>query len=69
MPLRSPEIHSAPWPGALGLAFDEGMASLDMAILLAPPEREMAEAPAAIDSACELLTAGGATAPRPAGGV
>ena len=40
----------------LGLAFDEALAALDMAILLAPTEREMAEAPAAIDAARETLT-------------
>ena len=34
---------------ALGLAFDEAMAVLDLAILLAPTEREMAEAPEAIE--------------------
>ena len=33
------------WRG-LGLAFDEAMAALDMALLLAPTEREMAEAAA-----------------------
>jgi class 3 adenylate cyclase len=41
---------------ALGLAFDEAVTVLDMAILLAPTEREMAEAPAAIDAARETLT-------------
>ena len=41
---------------ALGLAFDEAMAVLDLAILLAPTEREMAEAPAAIEWARETLT-------------
>ncbi len=40
----------------LGLAFDEAMTSLDIAILLAPTEREMAEAPAAIEFARETLT-------------
>ena len=39
----------------LGLAFDEALAALDLAILLAPTEREMAEAPAAIDAARETL--------------
>ncbi|MGH2406654.1 MAG: AAA family ATPase [Candidatus Limnocylindrales bacterium] len=45
---------------ALGLAFDEAMATLDMAILLAPTEREMAEAPAALEAARETLTRLGA---------
>jgi len=45
----------------LGLAFDEAIAALDMAILLAPTEREMAEAPAAIDTARQTLTRLGAT--------
>ena len=40
----------------LGLAFDEAMAVLDMAILLAPTEREMAEVSSAIDWARETLT-------------
>jgi hypothetical protein len=40
----------------LGLAFDEAMAALDMALLLAPTEREMAEAPAAVEAARETLT-------------
>ncbi len=44
----------------LGLAFDEAMATLDMAIRLAPTEREMAEASAAIESAREMLTRMGA---------
>ncbi len=35
----------------LGCAFDEAMAALDMAILLAPTDREMAEAPAAMEAA------------------
>ncbi len=48
------------WRG-LGLAFDEAMAALDMAILLAPTEREMAEAAAAIESARETLARLGAT--------
>ena len=37
------------------------MAALDMAILLAPTEREMAEAPATIETARETLTRLGAT--------
>ena len=45
---------------SLGLAFDEAMAVLDMAILLAPTEREMAEASTAIDAARETLTRLGA---------
>jgi len=45
---------------ALGLAFDEAMAALDMAILLAPTEREMAEAPMAIETARETLARLGA---------
>ncbi|MDP9483328.1 MAG: AAA family ATPase, partial [Chloroflexota bacterium] len=44
----------------LGLAFDEAMATLDLAILLAPTEREMAEAPAAIEWARETFTRIGA---------
>jgi class 3 adenylate cyclase len=47
------------WRG-LGLAFDEAMATLDMAIVLAPSEREMAEAPEAIRVARETLTRLGA---------
>ena len=47
------------WRG-LGLAFDEAMAALDMAILLAPTEREMAEAHAAIETARETLNRLGA---------
>ena len=39
----------------LGLAFDEAMAALDVALLLAPSEREMTEAPAAITAARETL--------------
>jgi len=35
------------WQG-LGLAFDEAMTGLDLAILLAPTEREMPEASAAV---------------------
>lgn len=45
---------------ALGLAFDEAMAALDMAILLAPSEREMAEAASVIGAARETLTRIGA---------
>jgi len=41
---------------ALGLAFDEAMAILDMAILLAPTEAEMPEAGAAVAAAREILT-------------
>ncbi len=44
----------------LGLAFDEAMAAIDMATLLAPTEREMAEAPAAVAWARETLTRIGA---------
>ena len=44
----------------LGLAFDEAMAALDMAILLAPTEREMAEASTAIEAARETLSRIGA---------
>jgi hypothetical protein len=44
----------------LGLAFDEAMAVLDMAVLLAPTEREMAEARTAIEWARETLTRLGA---------
>ncbi|MGZ8502154.1 MAG: ATP-binding protein, partial [Candidatus Limnocylindrales bacterium] len=47
------------WRG-LGLAFDEAMATLDIAILLAPTEREMAEAPTAIEWARETLSRIGA---------
>ena len=47
------------WRG-IGLPFDEAMAALDLAILLAPTEREMAEAPAAIDGARETLARLGA---------
>jgi class 3 adenylate cyclase len=39
----------------IGLAFDEALAGLDLAILLAPTEREMAEAPAIIESTKALL--------------
>jgi hypothetical protein len=45
---------------ALGLAFDEAMAVVDMTLLLAPTEREMAEAPAAVESARQTLTRLGA---------
>ncbi len=45
---------------ALGLAFDEATAALDMTILLAPTEREMAEAPAAVEAARETLVRLGA---------
>jgi len=44
----------------LGLAFDEAMAALDLAILLAPTEREMAEASSSIEAARETLTRLGA---------
>ncbi len=44
----------------LGLAFDEAMAVLDLATLLAPGEREMAEAPAAIETARGTLARLGA---------
>ena len=44
----------------LGLALDHAMAALDMAVLLAPTEREMVEAPAAIETARETLTRLGA---------
>lgn len=44
----------------LGLAFDHAMAGLDMAVLLAPTEREMAEAPASVEAAAETLTRLGA---------
>jgi hypothetical protein len=42
------------WRG-LGLAFDEAMAALDLAVLLAPTEGEMAEAAAVIEAAREAL--------------
>lgn len=45
---------------ALGLAFDEAMAALDLAILLAPTEREMAEASTNFESARETLARLGA---------
>jgi hypothetical protein len=44
----------------IGCVFDEAMAVLDMAILLAPTESEMAEASTAIESARETLTRIGA---------
>jgi class 3 adenylate cyclase len=44
----------------LGCAFDEALAALDMAILLAPTEREMADAAAAIEGTRETLTRLGA---------
>ncbi len=44
----------------MGLAFDEAMAVLDMTILLAPNEREMSEAAAAIEVARETLARIGA---------
>ncbi len=44
----------------LGLAFDEAMAAIDLAALLDPSEREMAEAPAAIETARETLARLGA---------
>jgi class 3 adenylate cyclase/tetratricopeptide (TPR) repeat protein len=39
----------------LGLAFDEALAGLDLAILLAPTEREMGEAPAIVQSTQAVL--------------
>ncbi|HVA87544.1 MAG TPA: adenylate/guanylate cyclase domain-containing protein [Candidatus Saccharimonadales bacterium] len=45
----------------LGLVFDEAMAALDMAMLLTPTEREMAEAPAAVEASRETLTRLGAS--------
>jgi class 3 adenylate cyclase len=47
------------WRG-LGLAFDEAMAALDMATLLAPTEHEMAESAAAVSAARETFTRLGA---------
>ncbi|MEO8229035.1 MAG: adenylate/guanylate cyclase domain-containing protein [Chloroflexota bacterium] len=44
----------------LGLAFDVALAALDLAILLAPTDAEMTEAPTAIASARETLTRIGA---------
>jgi len=46
---------------AAGLAFDEALAAVDMATVLAPSEREMPEASAAIDEARATLTRLGAT--------
>ncbi len=46
---------------SLKLDFDEAMAIVDMATLLAPTEREMAEAPAAIAAARATLTTLGGT--------
>lgn len=48
------------WRG-LGLAFDEAMAALDLAILLAPTAREMPEATAVIEWTRETLSLLGAT--------
>ncbi|MFI5254405.1 MAG: AAA family ATPase [Candidatus Limnocylindrales bacterium] len=45
---------------ALGLAFDEALAVLDLAILLAPTEREMSEAAEAVATGREILTRLGA---------
>jgi hypothetical protein len=45
---------------ALGCAFDEALAALDMGMLLAPTEREMAEAPAALEAARETFSRLGA---------
>jgi class 3 adenylate cyclase len=42
------------WHG-LGLAFDEAMAALDMATLLAPSEREMPEIPSAVQAATDTF--------------
>jgi hypothetical protein len=47
------------WQGS-GLAFEEAMAGLDMAILLAPTEREMGEAPGIVQGAREVFAALGA---------
>jgi class 3 adenylate cyclase len=44
----------------IGLAFDEALAGLDLAILLAPTEREMPEAPAVTESTRAILTRLGA---------
>jgi hypothetical protein len=44
----------------LGLAFDEAMAVLDMTVLLAPTEREMADGPAIREAARETLARLGA---------
>ena len=45
---------------ALGLAFDEALTGLDLAILLGPNEREIAEAPAIIESTRAILARLGA---------
>jgi len=45
---------------SLGLAFDEAMAALDLAVLLVPTEREMAEAASVIEAARETLNRLGA---------
>jgi hypothetical protein len=45
---------------AAGLPFDEALAVVDMATVLAPSEREMPEAPAAIEEARSTLTRLGA---------
>ena len=47
------------WRG-LGLAFDEAMAALDLALLLAPTAREMSEAASVIEATHETLTRLGA---------
>jgi len=47
------------WRG-LGLAFDEALAAVDLAIVLVPTEREMAEAASVIESAREILAGLGA---------
>jgi class 3 adenylate cyclase/tetratricopeptide (TPR) repeat protein len=44
----------------LGLAFDEALAVVDLALLLAPTERDMAEAPAAVQMARETFARLGA---------
>ena len=68
-PRRSPATATPCAAGAqLGLAFDEALAALDLAILLAPTEREMAEAPAAHRlGARDADPARGDAAPGPAG--
>jgi len=51
------------WRG-LGLAFDEAMAALDLALLLAPTERELPEAAARpLDERLDAATAIAARAP------
>ena len=45
---------------ALGLAFDEALAGLDLALLLAPTEREMAEGSAIVESTRAMLARLGA---------